>query len=126
MQQLKYIMTAEEQQEYIGKLQNNKAEIADKSSLEFEACVNMREKQAQIRQLTNDMHQTEKQAEQIAARIKSLAADISVVFGELTGYAQMLVWSEDKRRRMGPGCLLPTVAHGEKHDDTVDRQNVYS
>ena len=112
--QRKTVMTQEEQNEYITKLQKGTLEVPDKDSLEGEACNNLRALTQEVAGLTNQRNRAEKDREVLESRISQFDSRIKEVSGEMTAYANLLLSAEDKRRGGGKSTNEPIERSNEE------------
>ena len=88
-----------EAQEYIGKLQSERASLAEGvSALEHEALSQLRQLGKRVRALNANKLDLERQIEQGKAQAAQIQRESDGVTGQLSAYAQLLVSAEGKRR----------------------------
>lgn len=97
-EQQKMSMTQDEADEYLRAIQSGKHAIPDDGGLEYEAYKRLMTLQRQIREMTNQKNAAEKEVARAQAQIEQLDRDINGVSGEMSGYAQLLLSAEGKRR----------------------------
>ena len=115
------VMTQEEVGEYISKLQSGKAELQSDDFLEQEAFNNMKQLSGQIAQMTNQKNQADKDLERAKAQIAALESQINATSGQLTGYAQLLVAAENRRRANAQQDELDAERDNTAEDDEARR-----
>jgi len=112
--QRKTVMTQEDQNEYITKLQKGALDVPDKDGLEGEACNSLRALTQEVAGLTNQRNRAEKDREMLEGRITQLDSRIKEISGEMSAYANLLLSAEDKRRGGGIDPSEPIARSNEE------------